>query len=134
MSNNTEGPWRPAGDGFGLRLWLVRRHTHKNKDEFTSLCGLKRGEVARWEEGSLPRDMARAVRQISQATGVDPVWLMYGEEPPVMASDKGESPMSWYSDPAGQRAVFPVIEMMGRHNALTIPGLPLATDCVRLAA
>lgn len=80
MSMSTASSWVP-GDSFSLRLLILRHELGLTQREAAKRCGLDDGSWSNWENGSHPRDMAKVVRQIHDATGVDMPWLMWGVMP-----------------------------------------------------
>lgn len=71
--------WRPA-DTFADRLSRVRRHMGWNAAEASVECGFGRQNWRKWEvEGTRPSDMAGVVEKIHARTGVDRMWLMWGD-------------------------------------------------------
>jgi transcriptional regulator with XRE-family HTH domain len=74
-------PWVPAVETFGDRLVLLRRHLGITQVQAAKQCGLDDGSWSNWEKGASPRNMARVVRKIHEATGVDMAWLMWGSMP-----------------------------------------------------
>lgn len=73
----TTAPWIPS-DTFGTRLLLVRKEKGLSVEQAAKLCGVAQPTWSTWERGAHPRDLVRAVRDISQALGVDQQWLMWG--------------------------------------------------------
>ena len=76
-----QAPWVPVVETFGDRLVLLRRRLGWSQTKAAASCGLDDGSWSNWENGSHPRDMAKVVRQIHDATGVDMPWLMWGVMP-----------------------------------------------------
>ncbi len=77
---STAPSWVP-GDSFALRLLILRHELGLTQREAAKRCGLDDGSWSNWENGSHPRDMAKIVRQIHEATAVDMPWLMWGVLP-----------------------------------------------------
>ncbi len=108
---STAPSWVP-GDSFSLRLLILRHELGLTQREAAKRCGLDDGSWSNWENGSHPRDMAKVVRQIHDATDVDMPWLMWGVMPPgggspTPAGDGDETPpdlpnqlSTWNSDRA----------------------------------
>jgi transcriptional regulator with XRE-family HTH domain len=81
--SDTLSTWRPRlVNDFALRLRATRLHLGLNQQEFAAHCGLRNTEISRWEAGSMPRRLHLVVKAISDATGVDRDWLMWGEPGP----------------------------------------------------
>ena len=71
--------WTAETDTFGTRIWAMRRELGWNRQRLAAECGVSPASVRSWERGSLPRNMPQVVQAISDATGVDRDWLMWGE-------------------------------------------------------
>jgi transcriptional regulator with XRE-family HTH domain len=80
MTSEKTAPWIPA-DTFGMRLRRVRAELNKNGIEFAALCGLDRGQLSAWENGTMPRNVAAIAQTVADATGVDREWLAFGDAP-----------------------------------------------------
>lgn len=66
-------------DSFADRLARVRRHQGWNYAEASMECGFPRQNWRLWEVGeSQPSNMAQVVEKIHTRTGVDRMWLMWG--------------------------------------------------------
>lgn len=87
-------PWVPAVETFGDRLVLLRRRMGLTQVGAAQRCGLDDGSWSNWENGGNPRNMARVVRQIHDATGVDMTWLMWGVVPNVTPDGGGSSALT----------------------------------------
>ncbi len=85
--------WVPQ-QTFGTRLVMVRRHLGWNIRDAAEATGIDDGSWSNWERGVSPRDMARVVRKIHDATGVDMGWLMWGSGSP----DQGLPRSTWTAD------------------------------------
>lgn len=81
--------WVPT-DSFAARLRLVRFELGASVEEICSATKVRPPTWSKWERGAEPRRMGAVVMQISEATGVDREWLMWGG--PLGPSTK------WYSD------------------------------------
>lgn len=77
----TQNPWIPDEHTFGARLALLRRQMRWNVAEASTECGLPLNSWRRYEGGNRPRDLVDVVSKISSRTGVDRMWLMFGERP-----------------------------------------------------
>lgn len=71
--------WTPL-DSFGARLALVRQQMGGwNVKRMADHCGIQDASWHNWESDRIkPRDLHAVCRTISDATGVDYVWLMVG--------------------------------------------------------
>ena len=93
---STASSWVP-GDSFSLRLLILRHELGLTQREAAKRCGLDDASWSNWERGSHPRDMAKIVRQIHDATNVDMAWLMWGVTPDgggvsVLSGGGGDTP------------------------------------------
>lgn len=71
--------WRPT-DSFANRLSQVRREMGWNHTTASIECGFSRQNWRKWEmEGVRPSNMAEVVEKIHARTGVDRIWLMWGD-------------------------------------------------------
>ena len=75
---------RVPHDTFAARLVLLRHDLRMTQQEVADLVGVKRGAWNTWEDGRIPREQAVIAKRISDATGYDLRWLLYGQ--PVSAS------------------------------------------------
>jgi transcriptional regulator with XRE-family HTH domain len=76
--------WVPdAADAFGARLALLRqRMGWGNVKEAAAACGLPVESWRNWERDNRePRNYLEICRTISNATGVDFMWLLTGQAP-----------------------------------------------------
>ncbi len=72
--------WSPDLADFGTRLWATRRRLRWNRKRLSIAVGIPAGTLGQWERGEKsPRNMPEVVQAISDATGVDRDWLMWGE-------------------------------------------------------
>ena len=71
--------WIPS-DSFGTRLRIVRHQKRLSAEQIGEVCGVTKSTVGDWERGSNPKNMAQIVLKISEATGVDRDWLMFGTD------------------------------------------------------
>lgn len=76
-TTDTSTGWVPQ-DTFGARLALVRQARRWNISEAAEACGLIGESWRNWEHGRPPRSMNEVVVAISEATGCDREWLMWG--------------------------------------------------------
>lgn len=76
-----ETPWTPA-DSLAIRLRTIRYELGYTVEQMAEKCGFNDKTYSSWENGARPRDRAEVVAQIAQATGVDPIWLMWGQAGP----------------------------------------------------
>lgn len=73
----TTQTWIPA-DTFGTRLFILRKQKGMTVEAIARLCGVAHPTWTTWENGAQPRRLVEAVQKISDATGVDRDWLMWG--------------------------------------------------------
>lgn len=73
----TTGTRIPA-DTFGHRLLLLRKEMGLTVEAVSRMCGVAHPTWTTWENGAKPRDLVGAVVKISEATGYDRDWLMWG--------------------------------------------------------
>lgn len=92
----TTETWIPT-DTFAARLTLVRKELGLNGKDFAERVGYDAGTLNNWEWGRMPRDLAGVVNAISEATGVDRAWLMWGE---AASSIRQGDPSRWVESPA----------------------------------
>lgn len=79
MTTQPHTQWVPK-DTFGGRLILLRHALGAlTIQEAAEMCGQKTATWSTWERGSRPRKMDEVVQEISDATGVDRDWLMWGK-------------------------------------------------------
>lgn len=69
-------------DTFGSRLVLLRHDLGLTQQQIADLVGVGRAAWNTWENGSIPRSQADIARKITDATGYDLKWLLYGFERP----------------------------------------------------
>lgn len=89
------GPWIPE-NSFGARLRMVRRELGLSVEDVADVCGLSASTWSYWERGGHPQKMNETVDKITQATGVDRDWLMWGSVPTsrlVSLVDGAEMPL-----------------------------------------
>jgi transcriptional regulator with XRE-family HTH domain len=79
-SNEPRSSKRPR-DRWASRLVLLRLDMGLSQKEIAELCGIKRPTWATWENGAIPRNQAEVARKITQATGYDRDWLLFGDRP-----------------------------------------------------
>lgn len=92
---------------FGFRLLHLRTSLHMTTEEIAHLCGIHPATWNTWEHGALPRNQGTAVEKISQATGVDAGWLLWGR--PIIL-DLPSTQMEFDFNPRAQlRAVGTVL-------------------------
>lgn len=71
--------WVPQ-DSFADRLARVRRHHGWNYTQASVECGFPRQNWRMWEVGGAePSKLAEVVSKIHARTGVDRMWLMWGD-------------------------------------------------------
>lgn len=78
-----EKNWIPDTDEFAARLALVRWRMGWNLKEASLACGLSVNAWSGWENGHQPRNFLSAIDAIVKRTGVDRMWLMFGDERPL---------------------------------------------------
>lgn len=76
---------QPKPETFGSRLKMVREEHDWTIDEIVALCNLgldvayfNKATWSTWENGAKPRDMAKAVELIHNATHIHRGWLLWG--------------------------------------------------------
>ncbi len=70
--------WVPDVSTFGARLALVRQRMGWNIKEAAEECGLPVASWRNWEAGKQPRDLVGVCRRISDRTGAQVQWLVFG--------------------------------------------------------
>lgn len=75
----TAATWKPE-DTFATRLRLVRHEKNISAQELADHLGVNRNTILHWERGMDPKNMGKMVSKISTKYGVDPFWLMWGDE------------------------------------------------------
>lgn len=89
--------WAPE-DTFAMRLRAIRRHLGLSQEEAATRCTINPKTWASWELGASPRNMATAVRRISeglkddQGRSVDPNYLMWGSAFGYMWQEPAQAP------------------------------------------
>lgn len=78
-----EKNWIPDTDAFAARLALVRWHMGWNLKEASLACGLSVNAWSGWENGHQPRNFLAAIDAVVKRTGVDRMWLMFGNDRPL---------------------------------------------------
>ena len=82
------GRWTPKDSDFGARVWALRRELGWNRTRLAKAIGISQATIGQWERmGIAPRNMPEVVQAISDATGVDRDWLMWGETSRDSGSD-----------------------------------------------
>lgn len=71
--------WIPE-ETFGDRLRMFRTRQKIDAKELANELEVSQQTISFWEHGSNPKNMADIVSKISIKYGVDPVWLMWGNE------------------------------------------------------
>lgn len=74
---------RIPADTFAIRLVILRHELRLTVDEISSMCGIASATWSTWEHGTRPRDKTEAVLAISEGTGYDRDWLMWGSGFPL---------------------------------------------------
>ena len=74
---NVSDGWVP-GDSLAVRVAVVRTTLGMNRVDFAKHCGLIRDSIQSMELGKQVRNLEEKVQAISDATGVDRDWLMFG--------------------------------------------------------
>jgi transcriptional regulator with XRE-family HTH domain len=69
---------RRPHDTFALRLVALRHDLEMTQQEISDLVGVKRAAWNTWENGSIPQRQADIAKKISDATGYELSWLLYG--------------------------------------------------------
>jgi transcriptional regulator with XRE-family HTH domain len=73
--------WTVDGSTFGARLALIRQRMDWNLKEAADECNVPAASWTNWErKGADPRGLLNIVRQISDRTGCDYLWLLAGPE------------------------------------------------------
>lgn len=72
-------PWVPE-DTYGDRLARIRRQMHWNVSQAAEACGVSHQSWRNWEAGGQPSKLMQTTRQIADASGCDPNWLLLGAE------------------------------------------------------
>lgn len=68
-------------DTFGRRMLLVRHQLKMSADEMAELLNVNRNSILGWERGSSPKNMNEIALVLSRELGVNPHWLMWGDDP-----------------------------------------------------
>lgn len=74
---------------FADRLRLLRFYLRMTQPQLAKLCGVGAETWNKWERNKhLPSDLAGVVEKISEATGVDRSWLVFGPAPQSVHLDR----------------------------------------------
>lgn len=89
MTAQTTETWIPS-DSFGSRLLRVRKEKGLTVEAIARNCGVAHPTWTTWENGAKPRDILAAAQKISDATGVDLNWLLWGASDPSSGGSTGQ--------------------------------------------
>ncbi len=78
-SRDVRAGWVPD-DTFAARLAQVRNHMGWNVKEAAQECGLPPQSWRNWESGHSPRDLLEVAQRISDRTGAQLAWLVFGRD------------------------------------------------------
>lgn len=78
---NDQANWVPE-DTFASRLRALRDAMHLTVPEICELCEVPVPTWRKWEHGASPRGLDVHVKKISERTGVDRDWLLWGRVSP----------------------------------------------------
>lgn len=81
--HNAATPWIPKLT-FGRRLLLLRNELGLTQEQIARKCGIHPATWNTWEHGSSPRNQGDVVQKISEATGADKGWLLWGLLAPII--------------------------------------------------
>lgn len=66
---------------FRTRLQLARKHLGLSQADAAERCGIDKETWGKWERGiHTPHDMAAVAEKINAGLGVNPSWLLFGEQ------------------------------------------------------
>lgn len=109
--------WRPTADTFGMRLLMTRKHLGLDLREAAQKCGVHYATWSTWERGRKPQDFQAEVLKISDALGVDPMWLAFGDQ----LSERPGTNIAYYSPRPEQPIPAPVPQHQPNGRRQTFP-------------